>query len=69
MNNSEVLSFTGEVSTTVNLERREHADVRLLITTHVDNNRESEEQRRIRENSRTVYQGIWFFGEATERDL
>ena len=32
-----VLSFTGEVSTTVNLERREHADVRLLITTHADN--------------------------------
>ena len=26
------------VSTTVNLERREHADVRLLITTHADNN-------------------------------
>ena len=25
------------VSTTVNLERREHADVRLLITTHADN--------------------------------
>ena len=37
MNNSEVLSFTGEVSTTVNLERREHANVRLLITTHADN--------------------------------
>ena len=34
----QVLSFTGEVSTTVNLERREHADVRLLITTHADNN-------------------------------
>ena len=32
-----VLSFTDEVSTTVNLERREHADVRLLITTHADN--------------------------------
>ena len=32
-----VLSVTGEVSTTVNLERREHADVRLLITTHADN--------------------------------
>ena len=32
-----VLSFTGEVSTTVNLERRQHADVRLLITTHADN--------------------------------
>ena len=32
-----VLSFTGEVSTTVNLERREHADVRLLMTTHADN--------------------------------
>ena len=32
-----VLSFTGEVSTTVNLKRREHADVRLLITTHADN--------------------------------
>ena len=33
-----VLSFTGEVSTTVNLERREHADARLLITIHADNN-------------------------------
>ena len=32
-----VLSFRDEVSTTVNLERREHADVRLLITTHADN--------------------------------
>ena len=32
-----VLSFTGEVSTTVNLERRKHADVRLLITTYADN--------------------------------
>ena len=32
-----VLSFTGEISSNVNLEGREHADVRLLITTHADN--------------------------------
>ena len=41
MNNSEKFfcnsSFTGEVSTTVNLERWEDADVRLLITTYADN--------------------------------
>ena len=41
MNNSERFlcnfSFTGEVSTTVNLERWEDTDVSLLITTHVDN--------------------------------
>ena len=34
---SKVLSFTGEVSTIVNIERWEHADVKLLITTHADN--------------------------------
>ena len=41
MNNSEKFfcnsSFTGEVSTTVNLERWEDADVRLVITTYADN--------------------------------
>ena len=41
MNNSEKFffnsSFKGEVSTTVNLERWEDADVRLLITTNADN--------------------------------
>ena len=41
MNNSEKFfcnsSFKGEVSSTVNLERWEDADVRLLITTYADN--------------------------------
>ena len=38
MNNSEkFFRSQGEVSTTVNQERREHADVRLLITTHTNN--------------------------------
>jgi len=41
MNNSEMFccnsSFTGESSTTVNLERWEDHDVRLLITTYADN--------------------------------
>ena len=38
MNNSEKLVlFAGELSTAVNLERWEHADVRLLITTHTNN--------------------------------
>jgi len=41
MNSSEEFfcnsSFTGEVSTTVNLERWEDVDVRLLITTYANN--------------------------------
>lgn len=43
MNNSEKLfhhsSFTGEVSTTVNLARWEDSDVSLLIITYADNKR------------------------------
>ena len=53
MNNSEkVLSFTGEFSITVNLERREHADGRLLIITHADNNHLFDGKRRTKTRSR-----------------
>ena len=46
-------SFTGEVSVTANLERWEDADVRLLITTYVDN-KHLFEGKATKKDSRTV---------------
>ena len=62
-NNSEMFfcnsSFTGEVSTVVNLKRWEHADVRLLITTHANNKHlfdgKAPNKDAFEKNSRTLY--------------
>ena len=55
-------SFTGEVSTPVNLERWKDTDVSLLITTYADNKYlfrgKGDEERLVRENSRTVYNSL-----------
>ena len=55
-------SFTGEVSSPVNLERWKDTDVSLLITTYADNkydkvfvSRTRDEERLVRENGKTVY--------------
>ena len=78
MNNSEKFfcnsSFTGEVSTTVNLERWEDADVRLLITTYADNKhlfggKATKKDMFDKITEQFTKASIWSFGEATERGL
>ena len=65
-----VLSFTGEVSTTVNLERQEHVDV---ITTHADNEHlfdgKATNKDAFEKIAEQFAKAAGFFGEATERGL
>ena len=78
MNNSEKFfcnsSFTGEVSTTVNLERWEDADVRPLITTYADNKhllsgKATKKDMFDKITEQFTEASISSFGEATERGL
>ena len=66
-------SFTGEVSTPVNLERWKDTDVSLLITTYADNKclfgGKGTKKDVFEIIAEQFTEGIWSFGEATERGL
>ena len=77
MNNSEKFfcnsSFTGEVSTPVNLERWKDRDVSFLMTTYADNKYlfgvKGTKKDVFEKIAEQFTKGIWSFGGATERDL